>query len=202
MSVSEKSKKADSKSTDKSSGSTADSVVENSAFETSKAKQDKAVKQPPENTTDQVTEGNEDDATPDQASGTANNDAVSDGASDTGSPIATDSTDDVADMGTVSDRDSSGKTEMDTSHIKGALEVVANSDVGFWRCGVKFERLEKTLVLAVEADQETSSTLAFMGYEPNRIVYLSPKAAQKIFNEIHLSVTPVDLDNLIVKESE
>lgn len=200
--MSEASKKTTSKPDGKSSEKVSEPVVKSSPLEASKTKQNEAVGPTTNEVLGKVTEGSENNATPDQAIRTASNDATGDGTGDIGSPSAKGSVNDVADMGIAGDRDTSEKTEMDEPYIKGALEVVSNSDAGFWRCGAKFERLEKTLVLAVETDQKTTGTLAFMGYEPHRIVYMSPEKTQKVFNEVNLTIIPVDLDNLIVKESE
>ncbi|MCW4628277.1 MULTISPECIES: hypothetical protein [Marinomonas] len=84
-------------------------------------------------------------------------------------------------------------------HFKGAFVVTAKTDVGFWRSGVKFKRLEKTLVLVLAEDESAIDDVEIVGYESSQVVCLSAAKAKRIYNEKNLVVTEIDLDELKVK---
>ncbi|PSU49480.1 hypothetical protein C9J12_08305 [Photobacterium frigidiphilum] len=82
--------------------------------------------------------------------------------------------------------------------VLGAFEVCSKSDAGFWRSGVKFHRLQKTLVVVVdEMPQGGYQALDVKGHEPDTIVLMSAELAKHVHNEPHLIVEPVDIDELM-----
>jgi hypothetical protein len=83
--------------------------------------------------------------------------------------------------------------------FKGAFVVTAKTDTGFWRSGIKFKRLEKTLVLVLDEDESGIDDVEIVGYESAQVVCLSAEKAKRIYNEKNLVVTEIDLDELKVK---
>lgn len=83
--------------------------------------------------------------------------------------------------------------------FKGAFVAVAKTDAGFWRSGVKFKRLEKTLVLVLDEDESGIDDVEIVGYESAQVVCLSAEKAKRIYNEKNLVVTEIDIDELKVK---
>lgn len=83
--------------------------------------------------------------------------------------------------------------------FKGAFVVTAKTDTGFWRSGVRFKRLEKTLVLVLGEDESGIDDVEIVGYESAQVVCLSAEKAKRIYNEKNLVVTEIDLDELKVK---
>lgn len=83
--------------------------------------------------------------------------------------------------------------------LKGAFVAAAKTDAGFWRSGVKFKRLEKTLVLVLDEGESGIDDVEILGYESAQVVCLSSEKAKRIYNEKNLVVTEIDLDELKVK---
>ncbi|MGO2235534.1 MAG: hypothetical protein ACTH5B_15805 [Marinomonas sp.] len=99
----------------------------------------------------------------------------------------------------ASDNQTARRMDGSLDGIKGAFVVTAKTDVGFWRSGIKFKRLEKTLVLVLDEDEGGIDDLEIVGYESSQVVCLSVEKAKRVHSEKNLVVTEIDLDELKVK---
>ncbi|BCV65112.1 hypothetical protein TUM17387_04710 [Shewanella carassii] len=89
------------------------------------------------------------------------------------------------------------KPGADACTLLGAFEVRAKSDAGFWRSGVQFHRLKKTLVLMVEHEADAAAGVHAQGYESEQVVLLTKEKAQRVYREPNLIVEPVELEDLV-----
>ncbi|WP_397608962.1 hypothetical protein [Shewanella algae] len=89
------------------------------------------------------------------------------------------------------------KPGTDACTLLGAFEVRAKSDAGFWRSGVQFHRLKKTLVLMVEHEADAAAGVHAQGYESEQVVLLTKEKAQRVYREPNLIVEPVELEDLV-----
>lgn len=82
--------------------------------------------------------------------------------------------------------------------VLGALKVCSISDAGFWRCGVKFHRLQETLVLVVDKEpQGQPETVDAKNFPPEFVVFMSAEKAKRVHSEPRLAVEPVELEDVI-----
>ena len=106
---------------------------------------------------------------------------------------------------TGSELDIATTTDFNTTalgeQVKGAMLVTAKLDAGFWRAGIKFTRLEKTLVLvlAEEENEINGMDVQVEGIDLANVVCVKAEKAKKIHSERNLVVTIVDLDDLTIK---
>lgn len=92
------------------------------------------------------------------------------------------------------------KPGADACTLLGAFEVRAKSDAGFWRSGVQFHRLKKTLVLMVEHEADAAAGVHAQGYESEQVVLLTKEKAQRVYREPNLIVEPIELEDLVDQE--
>ena len=86
---------------------------------------------------------------------------------------------------------------VDAIGILGAFKVCAKSDVGFWRSGVQFHRLQEKLVLVVEQEPDAFARVHAKDHEPECVVFLSPEKAKRVHDEPHLTVEVVELEDVL-----
>lgn len=82
--------------------------------------------------------------------------------------------------------------------IVGAFVVSAKTDAGFYRAGIKFTRLEKTVVLVCD-QEEPIDDVEIVGYEQDKIVCVCTEKAYRIHREERLDVEILDLDELTIQ---
>ncbi|AWX98558.1 hypothetical protein A8139_00735 [Marinomonas primoryensis] len=150
----------------------------------------------PIETADSETEGKPNDAEQNEESSGADGAGADLGANATGDDGSQNSasSSDVAFVGASNSASSAALGE----RIKGAFVVVAKTDAGFWRSGIKFKRLEKTLVLVLDEDEDGVDDVEIVGYELSQIVCLSVEKAKRVHSEARLVVTDINLDELKV----
>ncbi|MGD1469012.1 hypothetical protein ACP6H4_02145 [Vibrio harveyi] len=86
----------------------------------------------------------------------------------------------------------------DALGILGAFKVRAKSDQGFWRSGIKFRRLQETVVLVVDQVPENQpEILAEENLDPEFVVFLSVEKAQRVHREPNLIVEDCELSDVI-----
>ncbi|XDF79264.1 hypothetical protein AAFX60_019090 [Aliivibrio fischeri] len=84
--------------------------------------------------------------------------------------------------------------------VLGAMEVSSRSDNGFWRSGVHFSRLEKTVVIVVSDDDIKNPELSQSGLGIESafpVVFMAPSQAKRVHDEPHLNVDVLELESLI-----
>lgn len=86
----------------------------------------------------------------------------------------------------------------DALGILGAFKVRAKSDQGFWRSGIKFRRLQETVVLVVDQVPENQpEILAAENLDPEFVVFLSAEKAERVHREPNLIVEDCELSDVI-----
>ncbi|MEF1255998.1 hypothetical protein [Vibrio sp. M260112] len=123
---------------------------------------------------------------PEQPASMADSDTTVEGASK----------DDVLDSEKVTDGDIG--EHVDVLGILGAFKVRAKSDQGFWRSGVKFRRLQETVVLVVDEEpKDQPEILAAEDIDPEFVVFMSAEKAQRVHREPNLVIEDVELEDVI-----
>ncbi|WP_153448474.1 hypothetical protein [Vibrio algicola] len=89
-------------------------------------------------------------------------------------------------------------TDGDPIGVLGALKVRSVSDAGFWRSGVKFHRLQETLVLVVDGEpQGQPAAVDVKDFPPEFVVFMSTEKAKRVHDEPRLVVETVELKDVI-----
>lgn len=123
---------------------------------------------------------------PEQPASMADSDTTEEGASK----------DDALDSEKVTDGDIG--EHVDVLGILGAFKVRAKSDQGFWRSGVKFRRLQETVVLVVDEEpKDQPEILATEDIDPEFVVFMSAEKAQRVHREPNLVIEDVELEDVI-----
>lgn len=96
---------------------------------------------------------------------------------------------------------SDAEPSLDILSVLGAFKVCSQSDEGFWRSGVKFHRLQATLVLVVDKEIETPPAVDAKDLPAEFVVFMEKSKAQRVHDEPRLIVKHVELEDVLdIKE--